>query len=146
MSESSPHVTEADSKDASTGKFTTLDPEALAASMNAVEGVAVVATVNEDGTPNAGIFVPMMVDADHMVLVLAPNRTRTNIERTGRCVVVYDVPNPNAPEKSGRHTGARLELELLDKDSDEYRRVAEKWPRMNPYTLLLRVVKRMAIG
>lgn len=133
-------------KSAATGKFTTLEGEALRASMAQVEGLSVVATVNEDGTPNAGVFVPMMVDAEHIVMTLAANRTRENVERTGQCVIVYDVVDPSAAEKADRHKGSRMRCELLSAGSDEYERVAAAWPRMNPYTLVFRVAEFMPIG
>lgn len=133
-------------KNASTGKFTTLHGEGLRASMNAVEGLSVVATVNADGSPNAAVFVPMMPDENHAVLVLAANRTRENIERTGECVIVYDAMDASAPEKAGRHKGARLRLALLREGDAEYGEVAESWPRMNPYTLVFRIVEHMPIG
>ncbi len=133
-------------KSAATGKFTTLEGEALKASMAKVEGVSVVSTVNEDGTPNAAVFVPMMADADHVVMTLAANRTRENIERTGQCVVVYEVMDASAAEKSERYKGSRMRCELVEAGSSEYDKVAEVWPRMNPYTLVMRVVEFMPIG
>ena len=133
-------------KFAATGKYTTLVGETLRASMGKVEGTSVVATVNEDGTPNAGIFVPMMVDDTHMVMTLAANRTRENIERTGHCVVVYDVANPAAEDKASRHKGVRMRCELVAPETEEYERVAQAWQRMTPYTLVLRVTEFMAIG
>lgn len=131
---------------ASTGKYTTLSREDLMASMRAVEGISVVATVNEDGSPNAAIFVPMMPDADHVVMTLAKNHTRENVERTGRCELVYDVANPAAPEKSERHRGARLRLELVPQDSPEHAEVAASWPHMTPFTLVLRIADVDEIG
>ena len=56
---------------AATDKFTTLEGKDLADSMAAVAGAAVVVTVNEDGTPNAAVFVPMMADDDHVVMTLS---------------------------------------------------------------------------
>lgn len=133
-------------KSAATGKFTTLEGDVLKASMGKVEGLSVVATVNEDGTPNAAVFVPMMVDDEHVVMTLAANRTRENIERTGQCVIVYDVVDSSAAEKAERHKGARMRCELVASDSEEFDRVAAAWPRMSPYTLVLRVLEFMPIG
>lgn len=131
---------------AATGKFTTLEGEELMASMRSVEGVSVVATVNEDGSPNAAVFVPMMPDEDHVVMTLAKNHTRENVERTGRCALVYDVVDPTAEEKSGRHRGARLHLELVPQDSPEHAEVAERWPHMTPFTLVFRITQLDEIG
>lgn len=131
---------------AATGKFTTLSRENLVASMRSVEGVSVVATVNEDGSPNAAIFVPMMPDADHVVMTLAKNRTRENIERTGTCALVYDVADPTAEEKAERHRGARLHLELVRPDDPEHAEVAASWPHMTPFTLVFRIADYDEIG
>ena len=133
-------------KFAATGKFTTLVGKTLQESMGKVEGTSVIATVNEDGTPNAAIFVPMMADDTHLVMTLAANRSRENIERTGQCVVVYDVANPQAEDKAGRHKGVRMRCELVAAGTEEYEQIAEAWPRMTPYTLVLRVTEFMAIG
>lgn len=133
-------------KSAATNKYTTLDAEALAASMRKVEGVSVVATVNEDGTPNAGVFVPMIVDSSHVVMTLAPNRTKENIERTGACAVVYDVADAAAAEKADRHKGARLTLELVRPEDPDHASVAAAWPHMTPYTLIFRIKCIRPIG
>ncbi len=135
-----------ETKFAETGKFTTLEGQALAASMAAVAGVGVVATVNEDGTPNAGVFVPMMLDDSHVVMTLAPNRTRDNIERTGECVLVYEEVHPEAPEKADRYRGVRFRLELLREGEARRAQALAGWPRVNDYTMAFRVVERMAIG
>lgn len=133
-------------KSAATGKFTTLAGDALKDSMGKVEGLSVVATVNEDGTPNAAVFVPMMADGEHVVMTLASNRTRENIERTKQCAIVYDAVDPSASEKAERHKGVRMRCELVASDTEEFGRVAREWPRMSPYTLVLRVVEFMPIG
>lgn len=133
---------------AATGKYTDMGPGELAASMSRFEGVCVLATVNEDGTPNAGIFMPFMVGEGHVVFVLAANRTRENVERTGCAWAVYDVANPTAKEKKDKHAGARLRLTLV-RESDapeEYRRIADAYPRMNPYVLIFRIEEIVAIG
>ena len=131
---------------AATGKYTTLDPTRLAESMGRLEGVCVVATVNEDATPNAAIFVPTMPDESHVALVLGPNRTRENIERTGTCAMVYDVMDPTATTKADSHRGARLALSLVRPDEEEHARVEAAWPHFNEYTLLLRVERLELVG
>ena len=131
---------------AATDKFTTLEGKDLADSMAAVAGAAVVATVNEDGTPNAAVFVPMMADDDHVVMTLAPNRTRENIERTGTCVLVYEEVNAQAASKAERYRGARLRLELLREGDPRRDDALSAWPRVTPYTMAFLVVERMPIG
>lgn len=131
---------------ATTGKYTTLTFDQLKDSMARVEGVGVVATVNEDGTPNAGIFVPMMPDCEHIVMVLAKNRTRANIERTGHAALVYDVVDTAAADKADQHRGARMSLELIRPDEKEYAKVAEHYDRLNDYSLLFRITDTALIG
>lgn len=133
---------------AATNKYTNLDAAGLAESMSKFEGVCVLSTVNEDGTPNAGIFMPFMVGEDHVAFVLAANRTRENVERTGRAWAVYDVANPSAKEKKDKHAGARLRLSLVreSESPDEFKSVADAYPRMNPYVLIFRIEEIAAIG
>ncbi len=131
---------------AATGKFTTFTPELLKGSMSRVEGICTVATVNDDLTPNAGIFVTMMPDEDHVSMVLAPNRTRSNIERTKTCVITYTVVDTRAENKADRYKGARLRLELMTPQDQDYRQVADITPHFNPYTLLFKITDYMQIG
>ena len=56
-----------------------------------MEGIFVLATTNEDGSPDAAIFVPRLLDETHLIMFLAPNRTRQNLERTGQAWGVYEV-------------------------------------------------------
>lgn len=135
--------------DTSTRKFTDMDAAALRTSMSRFEGICVVATVNEDGTPNGAIFVPAMPDDEHVILMLANNHTRANIERTGIARMVYDVTNPTAPDKAARHAGARLDLSLVRSEgttSEEHQRVAESFSRMNPSAMILRIERILPVG
>lgn len=133
----------------STHKFTDMDAPQLRASLAKFEGIAVVATVNPDGTPDAAIFVPAMPDDSHVILVLANNHTRANIERTGVAHLVYDVANPHAEDKAARHAGARLDLALVKAEGEtaaEYSRVAQAYERMNPAVMILRIERILPIG
>ena len=135
--------------DTSTRKFTDMDAAALKESMARFAGVAVVATVNPDGTPDAAIFVPVMPDEEHVILILADNHTRANIESTGIAHLVYDVPNPAAEDKAARHAGARLDLALVRNegaDATEWQRVADAFPRMNPAVMILRIERILPVG
>lgn len=135
--------------DSSTRKFTDMDAKQLRESMARFEGVCVVATVNLDGTPDASIFMPAMPDDGHVILILADNRTRTNIERTGKARLVYDVPNPHAEEKAGRHAGARMDLSLVrpeGESAEEFQQVARSFPRINPAVMILRIEQLLPVG
>ena len=133
----------------STHKFTDMDAAALRASMAKFEGISVVATVNPDGTPDAAIFVPAMPDERHVILVLANNHTRANIERTGVAHLVYDVANSHAEDEAARHAGARLDLALVNAEGDtaaEYAQVAQEYAHMNPAVMILRIERILPIG
>lgn len=135
--------------DTSTHNFTDMDAATLRSSINNFEGVCTLATVNPDGSPNAAIFVPTMPDDSHIIVMLAQNHTRTNIERTGNAYMVYDVAHPTAEEKEDRHAGARARLSLVrpeGKTAEEYQAVAEKFPRMNPAVIILRIEQLLPIG
>ena len=126
-----------------------MDAAALRASMGRFEGVCVVATVNPDGTPDAAIFAPAMPDDEHVILMLADNHTRANIERTGVARLVYDVADPTAEDKAARHAGARLDLALVRPEgetAEKHRRVAEGFPRMNPAVMILRIERILPVG
>lgn len=133
----------------STNRFTDMDAAQLKGSMARFEGVGVVATTNPDGTPDAAIFVPTMPDEQHVMMMLAQNHTRANIERTGVAHLVYDVARPDAAEKAERHAGARLDLSLVRPEgdsADEYHQVAEKIERMNPAVIILRIDRILPVG
>ena len=126
-----------------------MDAKQLRESMARFEGVCVVATVNPDGTPGASIFMPAMPDDGHVILILADNRTRANIERTGKARLVYDVPNPHAEEKARRHAGARMDLSLVrpeGESAEEFQQVAQSFPRMNPAVMILRIERLLPVG
>ncbi|MEE0845817.1 MAG: pyridoxamine 5'-phosphate oxidase family protein [Eggerthellaceae bacterium] len=135
--------------DTSTRRFTDMDADALKASLSAFEGTCVVATVNPDGTPNAAIFVPSMPDEDHLILILADNHTRANIERTGIACAVYSVSRPQATEKKDRIAGARLSLSLVRNSGEtakEHERVAASFPQMNPAVMIFRIERIDPVG
>ena len=136
-------------KDTATRKFNDMDAAALRASMGRFEGVCVIPSVNPDGTPDGSIFMPSMPDDEHVILMLANNNTRANIERTGVARMVYDVANPTAADKAARHAGARLDLALVRPEgetAEEHRRVAEGFPRMNPAVMILRIERILPVG
>ncbi|MDM8288711.1 pyridoxamine 5'-phosphate oxidase family protein [Slackia piriformis] len=135
--------------DTSTRKFTDMSVAQLRASMAQFEGLCVVATVNPDGTPDAAVFAPVMPDDEHVILMLADNHTRANLERTGKARLVYDAANPRAEEKAARHAGARLDVSLVRQDgetAEEYEHVARNFPRMNPAVVILRIERILPIG
>ena len=135
--------------DASTNHFTNFTVEELEASLAKMEGIFVLATTNEDGSPDAAIFVPRILDETHLIMFLAPNRTRQNLERTGQAWGVYEVTHADATEKQQRYAGARMKLSLVKPEgetAEEFAQATAHFPSVNPAALVLRIEQLIALG
>lgn len=135
--------------DASTNHFTNFTVEELGASLAKMEGIFVLATTNEDGSPDAAIFVPRLLDKTHLIMFLAPNRTRQNLERTGQAWGVYEVTHADATEKQQRYAGARMKLSLVKPEgetAEEFAQATAHFPSVNPAALVLRIEQLIALG
>ena len=107
------------------------------------------ATTNEDGSPDAAIFVPRLLDETHLIMFLAPNRTRQNLERTGQAWGVYEVTHADATEKQQRYAGARMKLSLVKPEgetAEEFAQATADFPSVNPAALVLRIEQLIALG
>ena len=93
-----------------------LEGDELMEAINTPSGSYVISTVNEDGTPLAGYFVFSMEKEGedyYLLLGLADNQTRVNLERTGRGMALYAAnPETDAPAQYAV-SGARMDLELV---------------------------------
>ena len=135
--------------DATTNHFTNFDAGQLGASLERMEGTFVLATTNADGSPDAAVFVPRMLDDNHLILFLAHNRTRDNLDRNKQAWGVYQVFNANAEEKRERYAGARMELSLVSPKGEtaaEFVEVTKDFPHMNPAAVVLRIEHLIALG
>ena len=135
--------------DASTNHFTNFTVEELGASLAKMEGIFVLAPTNEDGSPDAAIFVPRLLDETHLIMFLAPNRTRQNLERTGQAWGVYEVTHADATEKQQRYAGARMKLSLVKPEgetAEEFAQATAHFPSVNPAALVLRIEQLIALG
>lgn len=135
--------------DASTNHFTNFTVEELGASLAKMEGIFVLATTNEDGSPDAAIFVPRLLDETHLIMFLAPNRTRQNLDRTGQAWGVYEVTHADATEKQQRYAGARMKLSLVKPEgetAEEFAQATADFPSVNPAALVLRIEQLIALG
>ena len=135
--------------DASTNHFTNFTVEELGASLAKMEGIFVLATTNEDGSPDAAIFVPRLLDETHLIMFLAPNRTRQNLERTSQAWGVYEVTHADATEKQQRYAGARMKLSLVKPEgetAEEFAQATADFPSVNPAALVLRIEQLIALG
>lgn len=135
--------------DATTNRFTNLNAKQLGESLAKMEGIFVLATTNEDNTPDAAIFVPRMLDEQHLVFFLAQNRSRKNLERTKQAWGVYEVSHPEAKEKQDRYAGARLKLSLVLPEGEtakEFEEATKDFPQMNPAAIVVRIEQLIALG
>ena len=143
-------VTEtAPTPDATTNHFTNFNVQELGESLAKMEGVFVLATTNEDSTPDAAIFVPRLLDENHLVFFLGKNRSRSNLQRTGKAWGVYNVMHADASEKQQRYAGARLELSLVlseGETAEEFKQATEGFEHMNPAVVVLRIERIIALG
>ncbi len=93
-----------------------LSGDELMNAVNEYSGFYVVATANEDGTPQLGYFVYSMLkdgDAYYVMLGLEENQTRVNLERTGRAEAIYAARPADDEQPQYAVSGARMELELV---------------------------------
>ena len=101
-----------------------LSGDALMEAINTPAGSYVIATVNEDGTPQLGFFVYSMMkerDTYYLALGLAENQTRENLERTGEAMAIYAANPGKDADAQYVVSGARMSLKLV---TDE--KLAEK--------------------
>lgn len=93
-----------------------LTGDALWTAFDAYQLAPSLATVNEDGTPHIGVYIPghhqEMDGEDYFIYGLAPNTSRSNLERTGKGELAlyggYD--NEKGPLAG---IGARISFEVV---------------------------------
>lgn len=134
--------------DATTNHFTNLSASELADALKTMDGTFVLATTNEDGTPNAAIFVPRMSDEEHLYMFLANNRSLANLKRTGRAWSIYERINHNATENKEHFAGARMALSLVDptRDAAEFKAATANLAKIPPAIVVLRIDRLIALG
>ena len=130
---------------ATTGLYTNLDQAALLEAIGQFKGLCNVSTVNADGTPNIAIFVPGVADASHIFFNWADNATKANVLREKTAIMSYDIADPTAEEKAGRHSGAVVKLEL-EEDQDVLADLMASNDRITENSLVCRIVEVLPVG
>jgi len=92
-----------------------LTGDALMDAVNSQSGCYIINTTNPDGSPNAGYFIfaiKKLNDKYYIQLGLAPNQSKTNLEKNGEGLAVYAaLPAPDA--KQYCVSGARFYFETI---------------------------------
>lgn len=128
-----------------TGLYTNMTQAEVLEAMGQYKGLCNLATVNADGTANLAIFVPGVADENHIMFGWAENATKTNVLRDKKAVLTYDVANPAAAEKTGRHAGAVLKLEL-EEDEAVLTELKAKNEKINDTQVIFKIVEVLPIG
>lgn len=130
---------------ATTGLYTNLDQAALLEAISQFKGLCNVSTVNADGTPNIAIFVPGVADDSHIFFNWADNATKANVLREKTAIMSYDIADPTAEEKAGRHSGAVVKLEL-EEDAEVLAQLQEANESVSKASVVLKIVEVLPVG
>lgn len=101
--------------------------------------------VNADGTPNIAIFVPGVADDSHIFFNWADNATKANVLREKTAIMSYDIADPTAEEKAGRHSGAVVKLEL-EEDAEVLAQLQEANESVSEASVVLKTVEVLPVG
>lgn len=130
---------------ATTGLYTNLDQAALLEAISQFKGLCNVSTVNADGTPNIAIFVPGVADDSHIFFNWADNATKANVLREKTAIMSYDIADPTAEEKAGRHSGAVVKLEL-EENAEVLAQLQETNESVSEASVVLKIVEVLPVG
>lgn len=130
---------------ATTGLYTNLDQAALLEAIGQFKGLCNVSTVNADGTPNIAIFVPGVADDSHIFFNWADNATKANVLREKTAIMSYDIADPTAEEKAGRHSGAVVKLEL-EEDAEVLAQLQQANESVSEASVVLKIVEVLPVG
>lgn len=128
-----------------TGLYTNLDQAGVLEVMGQYAGLCNVATVNADGSPNIAVFVPGVADENHIMFGWADNATKRNVLRDKVAILSYDVANPAAEDKAGRHKGAVLKVEL-EEDESVLKSIRESNEAITEDYVILKIAEVLPIG
>ncbi len=128
-----------------TDLYTNLDEEQLYEAINSYTAVCMFATANEDGTPNLAVFSGGYALGDgYIIFNWYDNQTKANLLRSRLGMVGYDIVDLSAEEKTGRHQGAIVKVELVD--GDEREELAASSEYIGEDTVVTKIVEILSIG
>lgn len=128
-----------------TNVYTNLDEAQLYEAINAYTAECMFATTNEDGTPNLAVFAGgYALGEGYIIFNWYDNQTKANLLRSRLGMIGYDIVDLSAEEKTGRHQGALVRVELVD--GDERDELAAGSEYINEGTVVVKVVEVLPIG
>lgn len=128
-----------------TNVYTNLDEEQLYEAINSYTAECMFATTNEDGTPNLAVFAGgYALGEGYIIFNWYDNQTKANLLRSRLGMIGYDIVDLAAEEKTGRHQGALVKVELVD--GDERDELAAGSEYINEGTVVVKVVEILPIG
>jgi hypothetical protein len=126
--------------------YTNLDREQLIATANSFAAECMIATTNEDSTPNIAIFAGgLILKNEYIIFNWTDNQSKTNLMERKLGMVAFDVVNLSADTKEERHKGAKVRIEYVDDNAirDELKAESE---RVSDTTLIARIADILPIG
>jgi len=121
-----------------------LKGEALFTALRNRDTAITVATVNPDGTPNAAVVIPGVVNETTLQFGLADNQTKLNLQNDKRAVITAYIYSPKAVSKADRNIGAKLQVELIT-DAAELKTLFET-TKAPVGTIFVKIIKIMPLG
>lgn len=116
--------------------------EEILEALNERKAAVSVATVNEDGTPNASIVIPGAYDDNTLVFGLAENQTGINFKEREFAVVTAYIYDGEAEDRLERNQGARIIIRYNEELND--RLIEENQPREG--TIYMEIVDVLPLG
>ena len=121
-----------------------LEGEALFDALRDRRGAIVVSTTNSDGSPNAGIVIPGVVDENTLMFGLAENQTKVNLIARKYAVITTYIYKPDAQDKLERNRGARIIVSYISDQAEIDRLIQQTGAREG--TIFVKVEKVLPLG
>jgi hypothetical protein len=116
----------------------------LFTALKARKAAVSVATTNADGTPNAAVVIPGVVDEKTLMFGLADNQTKVNLKERGYAVITAYIYTPDAQDKFQRNIGARLVVKYIS-DPAAIQTLMEL-TKAAPGTIFVQIEKILPLG
>jgi len=107
-------------------------------------GAISVATVNADGSPNAAVVIPGVVDEKTLRFGLAPNQTKKNLLERKYAVITFYQYKSGEDGKMKERSGARIVVKTID-DPDTLKKLVEK-TKARANTIFVQILKILPLG